>query len=342
MLGLLIGCLGWMSAACAESSPPERVPPTPTVLLTPYHTLTASPIPEGVQREPTPTATPAPSATPFTYTIQPGDTLLAIAYRFGVSVDELRKFNPGLDPNLLPVDTEIVVPIGSGEQPVIPSPTPIRLIAGRPQCHRTATGGVWCFVPVLNDQDRAVEALSARVVLVTAEGQFLAEMEALPPLNLIPPGEALPLVAYFAGEIPPGFQATAHLNTSFPLREEDERYLPVEWRFEGLDLASDGKQARVHGEVLLRPEAAELPGPGVTPEPGAEATTGVVDAIVWVVAIAYGPDQEIAGVRRWEGERSLTPGEPEAVELQVFSVGPSITRVKALVEALPLRLFEQP
>jgi hypothetical protein len=55
------------------------------------------------------TATPVTSASQR-YTVQPGDTLGAIAARHGVSVDDLIAANPGIDPQRLQIGAEIVIP----------------------------------------------------------------------------------------------------------------------------------------------------------------------------------------------------------------------------------------
>lgn len=52
----------------------------------------------------TPTSTPRPAASskkPRSYTVKPGDTPSAIADRTGVSLEEIERLNPDLDPQLL-------------------------------------------------------------------------------------------------------------------------------------------------------------------------------------------------------------------------------------------------
>lgn len=50
----------------------------------------------------TPTRTPRPaSKEPRTYTVKPGDTPSAIADETGVSLEEIERLNPDLDPQLL-------------------------------------------------------------------------------------------------------------------------------------------------------------------------------------------------------------------------------------------------
>lgn len=48
---------------------------------------------------PTPAATPTPTPNPQTYTVQPGDTLLGIAERFDITVEDLAAHNDIPDPN---------------------------------------------------------------------------------------------------------------------------------------------------------------------------------------------------------------------------------------------------
>lgn len=45
------------------------------------------------------------------YTIRAGDTLFSIARRFGISVDDLREANPGIDPNNLQIGQVICIPL---------------------------------------------------------------------------------------------------------------------------------------------------------------------------------------------------------------------------------------
>lgn len=57
--------------------------------------------------------TPAPgvcSATAAKYVVQPGDTYYLLAQRFGVSVAEIQRANPGVDPNTLLVGQVLCIP----------------------------------------------------------------------------------------------------------------------------------------------------------------------------------------------------------------------------------------
>jgi len=82
---------------------------TPTITATITPSITPSPLP------PTTTSTPEPSPTPLTYTIAGGDTCLAIAARFEVSVQSIVLLNN------LPAACNTLV---QGNTLLIPQPTP--------------------------------------------------------------------------------------------------------------------------------------------------------------------------------------------------------------------------
>ncbi len=98
-------------------------------------TATASPTPSATPMPPTatPTVTVTPTATetptPVVYTVVRGDTVEAIAKRYGVSVQDLMAIN-GLKNDLIQVDQKLVIPAGpipvgpDGKPLPTPTPTP--------------------------------------------------------------------------------------------------------------------------------------------------------------------------------------------------------------------------
>ena len=146
--------------------------------------------------------TPLPSPTPFAYEVQAGDTMSGIAFKFGVSLDELIAANPDISPNSMSIGTTLNIPSNpanpTGASTSTPVPAPVKQI----ECYPTADKGMWCFVLVHNDSTDVIENLSAQVTLVDASGQTLASAQALSPLNILPPGTSLPLMVFFPPDYP--------------------------------------------------------------------------------------------------------------------------------------------
>ena len=76
---------------------------------TAFENVIATPTPEATPTF-TPEPRPTPSPTPLVYVVQPGDSLSAIAQRFGVTVEALIEVNRLVDPDTLQVGQEIVIP----------------------------------------------------------------------------------------------------------------------------------------------------------------------------------------------------------------------------------------
>ena len=83
-------------------------------------------------------ATP-PQQQPFPHAVEPGESLVFLALRFGVSMEALRAANPSLDINRARPGTVITVPPpvpGSGQ------PTPLMSSAGNPAITTVASTSV--------------------------------------------------------------------------------------------------------------------------------------------------------------------------------------------------------
>jgi len=104
-VAVVVGGCGGSSATPLPTLPPVTEPPL----------ATESPAVETLapQTEP-PAATAKPTQKPSTegtrYRIKKGDTLWAIANKYGVTVKALTKANPGIKPNALKVGQVIIIP----------------------------------------------------------------------------------------------------------------------------------------------------------------------------------------------------------------------------------------
>jgi LysM repeat protein len=307
-----------LTVACASSAEKTPASPTNTAVIRPYvdDTATVQAPPSGAP-EFLPTIAPVPTSTPFLYTVVANDTLIGIAVRFNVSLDELLAVNPGVDPRFLSIGTELVIPSSDGESVVssLPTPTPVPVAVSDPTCYMTADGGMWCIILIENDQLRPLENFIAVLELVDEEGEQAASQIALTPLNVLQPGERMPLFTVFQPPIPGWQQMNARLLTSLEVSEDDERYLAAEITGFQMHISDNGLQGQVYGQVQLQDEDQSA-------------------SLVWVAVIAYGGDGNVVGFRRWEG-LDLEGGATLDFDLQVYSMGPKIEQIEVLVEARP-------
>ncbi len=336
-LGLLAAAL--FITGCAPGTenfpaPTAAFAPTRAGQLTPY----LSPHAQGMSTpSPAPaqhgTASPLPSTTPTprTHEVKKGEDMGGIAWQYRVSVQELMEANPTVQPNMMSVGTLLIIPpskteLPPGENPTPPTPTPAAVAAGKMDCARTEDGGMWCFMPVKNEQEYFLEGLSA-IFRITgratesteADAPQVLSQAAYLPLDRLPPGETLPLAAYFPPEqmaaIASPYQFSSELLTALP-GPEDGRYVPMHVYEPKVMLAENGRSAQVLTDVI--PDG-----------------TGNIRR-VWVAAVAYDAQGSVVGVRRWERQDSQPlNGGPLAVTMSVYSVAGAIVRVEIFVEARP-------
>lgn len=107
------GFLSFMSSATDTPAPTETPLPsdTPTVTLLPLDAL-ASPPADLSSLNQSISGTDA-----VVYTVKEGDTLAGIITQFGVSLPAVIDLNPGLDPDVISIGQEIVIPPSADRQP---------------------------------------------------------------------------------------------------------------------------------------------------------------------------------------------------------------------------------
>lgn len=298
----------------------DQISATPTasswVFLTPY--ISPSPSQAPIINTPvvvTPTDLPTPTPTPVKYTVVQGDTMLAIAFRNGISLEELLAANPEVNPRLLSIGTELIIPLSENvpNNPMTATPLPIE--TGRPDCYPVADG-IWCFLLVTNDRDRQLENISAQIVLYDEAGEMLTKEVAISPINKISVDEEIPLVIFFPGSFPREFQAISNVISAQPVPKGDLRYLDAWLEVDGVEISADGMHAEVNGSIGIPKNS--VPG-----------------NVVWIVATAYDKEGSVVGVRKLERFGLLEPGTSQDFDIEVFSLGPEIIEVKAVVEARP-------
>jgi len=303
---VLTGC----SSGTGQGIPVITASSLPTGALTPFHT----PTPEMATATPTLKAeipvTPSPTATPFLHTLTDDDTLLGIAFQYGISLEDLQAANPGVDSHYLTVGNQIVIPIGGEITQTLATPTPIPIAVSGLQCHRAGDGGAWCIAAVHNDTPTSLENLSAGIAIYSGRGELIANQVAYAPLNILKPGQTMPLMAYFAPPLPDAFQAQSQLLSGLLVASGDARYLDLQPDFSPITISPDGRQAMVSGNFVL-PEGTQTL------------------SELWVLAVAYDSNGAIIGARTWK-----STGETQ-FEITVYSLAGTIDHVDVLTEARP-------
>ncbi|HEX6036001.1 MAG TPA: LysM peptidoglycan-binding domain-containing protein [Anaerolineales bacterium] len=310
---LLLTSFCLLPSACTSGPAPS----TPLADgLTPF--LTASQSPSQTPDIQVVAETPLPTPTPFTYTVQRGDTISSIALEQNVSIDDLLAANPDISPNAMPVGQVINIPSNPENPSGEPTPTPAAFTIQQIECYPTADQGMWCFVLARNESPDFMENISAQLTLVDANNVTLASQTALLPLNILPPNTSLPLTVFFPPPlgIPPDAKPQVQVLTAIRLLPNDARYLPATINNTLVQVNADGRSAHVNGQVRL-------------PD-GSKAASQV-----WVTGTAYDEARRVVGVRRWEANADLTSGGNLPFAFMVFSLGGRIERVEFAVEARP-------
>jgi LysM repeat protein len=330
---LLIAVLG--ITACGQKI--STIAPTNSIVreILAYSTSTpdlVTPIPQSVTPVP---VTPTPTKTPFRHTVEKGDTMLEIAIRYGIELEDLQAVNSGVDPNMLSVGSQLIIPLNDDVQNSVATPTPVPVMLRSPDCHPTADQGVWCFVVVENSFPYALEDVSAWVGLFSERGDLINEGIAFSPLNLVGSNETIPLMVFFTPPVPASITAKARMLTAVALSGNDNRYLESAVDISEVIIRPNGLSAVVNGKVNF-PNGTRYP------------------RVVWIAVVAYGDSGSVIGVRKWEvlfpqthyePLSTVSPDEinaatpvsisPLPFEIVVYSLGSAIDRIEVLSEARP-------
>lgn len=304
----LIGIILLM-AGCSGGGTPE-VFSTLTIAppLNPYQSTTRTPEPP-TETVTLPTTKPLiPTATPFKHKIQPGDTLYSLAIQYNISLDQLVLANPGVDTSILSIGTELIIPRSEEDQETVPTPTPYPLVKEEPVCYLMEDGGMWCYQMVENDQEIALENISMAFNLFSADQELVESFVAIPPLNMLFPGQSIPVGTYI--ETPPDrYQITSSPLTAFPADQQAPAVVIADY---SVEYTQENQIARISGTYEI-----------TDPDFAAEE--------VWIAGIAFS-DSNPAGLRKWISSEELAAETSLPFEFQIYSLGPRIDRVQLLVE----------
>jgi LysM repeat protein len=195
---------------------------------------------------PTPTVTP----TPIIYVIKKGDTLLAIARQFGVTVQALQEINGITDPRRLRINQELIIPLKeeSGEPTVVPTPTPVALAIQGLAFHWTPVDSLWCLGEVVNLSGKPAEEVQVQVTLHDEQGQLLAMGAAFTQLDILAGGGRAPFAILFSAPPSSFAQYQSRILSGVPSSHFGPRY-PDLVVVEDWGGWLDGNNYQVRGQV---------------------------------------------------------------------------------------------
>lgn len=238
-------------AACTTGNAPGE--PTPTPLLpTARPTVTPRPTPTRMAATLPPPAQPVATPTPIVHIVQPNDTLLGIANRYGVSLADLLAANAGVEPTRLQIGQQILIPppntgrATTNDVALLPSPTPLPFEIRGLNSARTPAGSLDILGEVFNPGPSALINVKLLVSLQDASGAPLQNAVVSTLLNVIPPNQASPFRVLFTE--PPTDYAQF---TVRPLRGEaaEVNRFVVPLRVVRVEGRPEGTLFRVNGEL---------------------------------------------------------------------------------------------
>ena len=313
--------LGLLSACAAPAQVPAASTPLPVYsgTLLPYQTRTPTNTPTPANPA-TPTPLPTLTPTPRTHVVKAGEDMSGIALRYRVPLVDLKAANPSVTPNAMRIGTVLIIPGTAIPNPgaATPTPLPADVLLEKVRCDLDAQGSAICFVVAHNQGQAAVENVTAAIRLIDPQADAGAQpiqQVVTTPLNLLLPGESMPLMATFPAPLPAGSQAIAELVSSLPASAGEKRYLAIKLDNQQVDILPDGLTAEVSGEAVSQADKDA--------------------SLVWVAAIAYDSAGNVVGMRRWENSAILPAGSSLPFSLRVYSTGAKIDRVDLLGEARP-------
>ena len=284
---------------------------TPFATTTPTPTITATPVNA-------PTSTPQPTLTPTAqiYITKANDTMWTIAAKAGLTISELTAANPNVDPYTLTSGIQIIIPASSGASgtETAPTPTAIPVKIGSPQCTLSSTGGLYCFAIVENEQEYAIQNITAQFILTDTQSGDKLIQTGLLPLNNLAAGEKMPLFTYFQ---PPVFSSPTValvLLSALPVNVEGSNYLRISISDSETKISDDGYSAFAQGKVAL-------------------ADAGNNASRFWIAAVAFDAQGNVVGIRRVEKESPLSSGNSAEFSVYVYSISGKIDHVDLFGEA---------
>lgn len=203
----LAGCQSSVPVT-ATSAPTVTPSPTRELPVTAIMQVTAAATVALVENTPTPYPSPPPTATPIAYTIQKGDTLLAIAIDHQTTTEAIEALNPEVDARMLSIGQIIILPSPSGRALAIVESSPIEVSIAEVTSYWTPLDGLWLLGEVHNDSDTPIANVQIEVSLLAPSGETAVTQTAWAATAVISPNQTAPFGTLFTtppvGQSPDG------------------------------------------------------------------------------------------------------------------------------------------
>ncbi len=297
----LTGCTLLPSSTNSAARPTERLTAPPRMTITVYE-RTPLPVTVPPRRATARIAaqpSPPPSPTPRIYTVRADDTLLDIANQFDVNFQALLLANPDIDPSVLQIGQQLVIPI-EGEPPVTLDAPPIAALDLQPPvCRTTSADGVLCLGRVVNPLAEHVEQVRVEVQLFRGDDTVLGTQQVMVEQAYISPGGAAPYRALFPGVDGDAVSnIVATLTSAVATNTVDQRFVPVP--------AQDVAFAQRDERYTLSAVLANTGGRTANP---LRAVVTLLDA-----------QEQVYGYRVWESGEPLLPGAQTQLSLSLSPI----------------------
>jgi LysM repeat protein len=300
--------------ATATAPPSPTTPPTAaaaqSTTLTPVLTATTSLSPTLIVQ----TATAEPSPTPIIYIVEEGDTLLAIAIDRGTTVEEILSLNPGLQPALLQIGQQLILPAAaapagttSGAAGSLPGGVEVTGVGS----YVNPAGGRWILGEVANGGEEALENVQVTVDLLDASGSVLHSEVVWTANSIIRPGGRSPFGLLLV-DVPQNFDhPLVTVMAANQVNELGTRYLDLS--VTASESAAEDGFVRLSGEVLNEGES--------------------IAAKIVVVITLYDATGNVTGYVLREIEGDLAPGASSQFVVDIVPPGGTVEDFELTAEA---------
>lgn len=306
-------------AACSVEATQEPATRPATATLQPFPSRTPSPLQPVPPDQATSLQSSDPTATPFVHVVREGDTLLSIAIRYGVGLEELVLVNPGIDPQFLSVGASLRIPGPEGQavDVLLPTPTPVAISPTAVHCFHALTGEFRCIASIENNLSFSIEAISGIIGLYDDQRALITQKSVDSLLRFLPPERRMPLAATFNQKPADFAYAQVELLSAIQVNPTVSRSVPLEAELIDWQLVSKGG-AIVTVEINLPTDLDE------------QAYN------IRLLGIASDGERKVAGYRLIEEVIDPTSTEAVEIEFYILSLGPPIRDIEVIAELLRL------